>query len=311
MDTTFILNGGAGRIVCAIPALEKFAKLNPTDNFKVLLSGWDSLYWSHPLLQSKTVSVDQRGVFEAYIKNNKIVAPEPYFVYGYYNGILSISEAFDELINTTTNHSDLTRPTLYLSSLERISIKRIVTELKTQFNKSKLVVIQPFGSGASLQYNQIYDSSHRSLTTEAYLHIVSRLPKDCLSIYFGPPELKPETDVISVDLRKFTPDIRMFMSLISECSYFIGCDSVGQHIAYSFNKPGTVFMGSTLESNASYVTHFKFIRKADRVPTYYPIRFGIVESDLVDRLNDEIMNFSLEELDKACDSICTDLSLIG
>jgi len=32
MNTTFLLNGGAGRIITAIPALEKNQKLNPADD---------------------------------------------------------------------------------------------------------------------------------------------------------------------------------------------------------------------------------------------------------------------------------------
>ena len=36
-NTTFVISGGAGRVVTAIPALEKYHRLNPDDDFKVLI----------------------------------------------------------------------------------------------------------------------------------------------------------------------------------------------------------------------------------------------------------------------------------
>ena len=40
MNTTFLLSGGAGRIIAAIPALEKYHRLNPDDDFRVVIYGW-------------------------------------------------------------------------------------------------------------------------------------------------------------------------------------------------------------------------------------------------------------------------------
>jgi len=99
----------------------------------------------------------------------------------------------------------------------------------------------------------------------------------------------------------------MFMALISECDYFIGCDSVGQHMARSFDKPGTVFMGSTFETNVTYPKHFRIIRNRDRKPVYSPIRFGGVDSEFTDRLNDGIMNFSKDQIDHVCNVINKDI----
>jgi len=61
MNKTFYINGGAGRVISAIPALEKFHYLNPNNDFKVLVAGWESLYYSHPLLQNRTFSINQKG----------------------------------------------------------------------------------------------------------------------------------------------------------------------------------------------------------------------------------------------------------
>jgi len=307
MNTTFMINGGAGRVVSAIPALEKFARLNPNDDFRVVVYGWELLFWSHPVLQKKTFPAGQKGMFESIIKNNKLICPEPYLNYKYYNQQLSLAEAFDEDINRTEDHSDLAPPKLYISSYERSSIKRIIGELKEQYKKSKVVVFQPYGSGIAVVNGRPFDSSHRSLDVDDYLKMVKMLPKDCLVIYFGDPNFRHPMDDVSVDLTKFNPDLRMYMSFISECDYFVGVDSVGQHIARAFNKPGSVIMGSTFESNVSYPGHFRFLRKEGHEPTYSPIRMPGFDNDFADRLNDGIMAFSQEELEKFVNTISLDI----
>jgi len=311
LNTTFLLSGGAGKLLCAIPALEKFHRLNPNDNFKVLVPGWEEIFLSHPLLQPRIINTNSISIFETSIKQNKIKQPEPYLVYGYYNQQLSIIEAFDEVINNTNDHSDLAKPNLYLSSLEQLSAKRVITELKEQYNKSKVIIVQPFGSGTYNYFNFLWDTSNRSLTSETYLQILQLLPKNCLVIFFGSLEIKPKEDTISVDLSKFNPDLRMYMSLISECDYFIGCDSVGQHIAYSFQKPGSIFLGATSEKNVTYPNHFRIIRKANQKPIYSPMGISLPESSLTDRLNDGIMNFSREETVEFCSVISKDLASLS
>jgi len=296
MNTTFIINGGAGRVITAIPALEKYARLNPDDDFKILAYGWELLYWSHPLLQDKAFSAGQKGVFDFIIKNNRVICPEPYIRYGYYNQHLSLAEAFDEEINQTNEHSDLEKPNLYISTYEQSSIRRIISEFKQEMKKSKVVVIQPYGSGMSIINGRPYDSTHRSIDVDQYLKLIKLINKDCLIFYFGSPEFRHPMDDVTPDLSKFNPDLRMYMSLISECDYFIGCDSVGQHMAKAFNKPGAIFMGSTFEKNVSYDC-FRSFRKKDRNPKYNPIRIPGIDAEFVDRLNDGIMDLSDEEIE--------------
>ena len=92
MNKTFIINGGSGRVITAIPALEKYHRLNPDDDFKVIVHGWESLYWSHPILQQRTIGVHQKDIFEQYIKPRQVICPEPYYQYDYYNGLILIYE---------------------------------------------------------------------------------------------------------------------------------------------------------------------------------------------------------------------------
>lgn len=308
MNKTFMINGGAGRVITAIPALEKFARLNPDNDFRIIVHGWQDLYWSHPILQPRTVGIHQKNVFYECVKNYDLICPEPYYIHDYYNQKISLAEAFDRQINGTTDHSDLEKPNLYISTYEKLSIQRIIAEFKEIHKKNKVVVFQPYGSTMIVNNNVPYDSSNRSINVDDYLQIGKFLnDKDCLIFFFGNKEFKHPGDNFSADLSKFSPDLRMFMALISECDYFIGCDSVGQHIAYSFNKPGAVFMGGTFEKNITYPNHFRILRKKDQQPIYSPIRLGGVESDFTDRLNDGIMNFAKKDIEHYCQIFLRDI----
>lgn len=308
MNKTFVINGGAGRVIAAIPALEKFARLEPDNDFRIIVHGWQDLYWSHPLLQPRTVGIHQKNIFHEYVQNYDLVCPEPYYIHDYYRQTISLAEAFDRQINNTVDHTDLTKPNLYISTYEKLSAKRIIEEFKQIHKKNKVVVFQPYGSTMTVNNGIPYDNSNRSLNVDDYLKIGKFLnDKDCLVVFFGNRELKHPNDNFSVDLTKFNPDLRMYMTLISECDYFIGCDSVGQHMAYSFNKPGTVFMGGTFEKNITHPKHFKIIRKKDQRPIYSPIRLSGVDSDFTDRLNDGIMNFSNLDIEHFCQIILKDV----
>jgi ADP-heptose:LPS heptosyltransferase len=131
--------------------------------------------------------------------------------------------------------------------------------------------------------------------------------KDCLIIFFGNKEWKHPGDNFSVDLTNFNPDLRMWQSLIAEADYFIGCDSVGQHMARAFDKPGSIFMGSTFDKNVSYPEHFRIFRKKGQTPVYSPIRLGGVDSDFTDRLNDGIMDYADTDIARWCEIMLKDI----
>lgn len=298
MNTTFLLSGGAGRVITAIPAIEKFYRLNPKNNFNILVHGWDNLFWGHPILQQRTFNIEQKGVFDQIIKNTNIKCPEPYYLHSYYNQKTSLAEAFDEEINKTNDHSDLTKPNLYCSSSEIISIRTILQDIKTKKQKNKLVVFQPFGSSTTIVGNYLHDASRRSLDSEAALKLGRMLSEEAVVLYFGPNEFIDSSDN-SLFYAKDLPnvDLRFFMTMISECDCFVGIDSVGQHMARAFDKPGLVVMGSTFEKNVSYPGHFKFYRNNIK-PTYSPIRFGNFDCNLADRINDNIMDFSDSQINE-------------
>jgi hypothetical protein len=299
MNTTFLLSGGAGRIIAAIPALEKYARLNPDDDFKVLIYGWENLYWSHPLLQSRTYSAGTKGVFDLVIKNSILKSPEPYHRWSYYNQKKNLVEAFDEEINNTNDHSDLaSKPNLYLHSNEITTSRKMIEAAKKQKNKNKFIVFQPYGSGIQMMDNRPKDTSGRSLDVDDALKLGSLLSQDAAVLYFGPNEFVHPGDNFMLNAKDIPgADLRFYMAMISECDYFVGVDTVGQHMARAFNKPGVVVMGSTYEQNVSYPDHFKIYRNGIQ-PTYNPIRIAGPDSEFADRANDGIMSFTPQQVEE-------------
>ena len=71
--------------------------------------------------------------------------------------------------------------------------------------------------------------------------------------------------------------MRDWAGYIKFADHFLGCDSVGQHLAKSVNQRSTVIMGGTFPINASYPNDDKFtvfdLGKDRRV--YDPIRIAI------------------------------------
>lgn len=296
-NTTFIITGGAGRVVCAMPALEKYARLNPDDDFNIIVHGWESLFWSHPILQNRTIGAHQKNTFDTLIKQTQVRIPEPYQVYGFYNQKLHVTEAFDQEINNTNDHSDLNHNCLHLSDIEIEGAKELIEKYKSDKKKKRSVVFQPYGSGVDIVNKMPMDRSNRSLSQEHTLKLIQEMSKSAVVLNASHPKHRSRSDTLSVQFDDpNTNYFRRLMGLIYHCDYYVGVCSVGQHIARAFNKPGLILMGATHESNYSYPNHFDIYRKPDRIPVYSPWRLSEVDIEFADRSNDGIMNFTNAEM---------------
>jgi hypothetical protein len=160
-----------------------------------------------------------------------------------------------------------------------------------QTGKKKVLVFQPYGSATEIVNNTVIDHTNRSLRQEDYYNIVRQLSNDFLIIYFGEQRFRHPQDFTSINMEA-TQDLRVWLSMISECDYFLGVDSVGQHMARALNKKGLVLMGSTFEKNISYPDHFKFYRNKNKNPVYVPIRLVDFDGMFLNRENDGILNFN-------------------
>ena len=303
MKTVFMIDGGAGRAIAAIPALIKYAKKD--QNFQIMVMGWDQLYWGIPELHDKVFNPDQKGSFEQFFMDaDRVISPEPYRVPGYYKQEKSLAEAFDYLINETDDHSDLGTPVLKTNKQEELNAANFMQQVRQQQQKQKTIVIQPFGRSVEKpQEGVILDQSSRSINPDTYLKLVKKLATKYNLVLFAEKNFWMPEDTYTI---KPEADLRMWAAFIDAADYFIGCDSVGQHMARALNKPGTVIVGSTFAINTTYPKYFNIVER-DVQKKYSPIRISGLEGHLADRINEATVEFTDEEINAMYANIVKDI----
>jgi hypothetical protein len=291
MKKVFFINGGAGRVIASIPALEESEKRGELAG--IICEGGMEFYMGHPTLQNKAWDVNHKGLFDTLVKDNLCVSPEPYRDHAYYNQKSSLQQSFWwEILGERTEENR--RPSISLNKQEEMTAMDILSQVRNQHKKEKTIVLQPFGRSSQMASGVVYDGSSRSIEQSTFIELIADLSKDYNIVYMGEHKLEV------VNLPIFQPNdimpLRVWAAVIESADYFIGCDSVGQHIAYSFNKPGTVVCGSTFPINTTYPEHFNIVEKKGYDRVYSPIRIAGFGSEEADRLNDMCMDFSKEEL---------------
>jgi ADP-heptose:LPS heptosyltransferase len=294
----FFINGGAGRVICSIPALEKYQEESGDKDFLIVCEGGTDFFKGHPTLYSRVYDHWHKNLFEDKLINMDLESPEPYRVWEYYNQKCNLTQAFDICINKK-GIRELPRPNIKLSVDELLAGKNVVKEVKEKTSKDQVIVIQPFGRGVIVQDNMITDPSGRSFEPDNIINIIKQLQKKYAVIYMGD---------FGIDFAKHgctspvaspqNVSIRHWAGIIREADYFLGCDSVGQHIAYTLDKPATVIVGSTFKENISYPNNEKFdiLDMGEDRRKYSPIRVTVDE--VADRTNEGIMimNDKIEEV---------------
>lgn len=298
-----MIDGGAGRAIAAIPALIKYSKKN--SDFKVMVMGWDTLYWGIPELHDKVFNPDQKGAMDQFFMDaGRVISPEPYRVPGYYKQEKSLAEAFDYLINETDDHSDLDVPVLKTNKNEELQAANFMQSVRQQQQKQKTIVIQPFGRSIEKpQDGVLLDQSSRSINPDTYLKLVKKLATKYNLVLFAEKDFWMPEDTYTM---KPEADLRMWTAFIDAADYFVGCDSVGQHIARAMNKPGTVIVGSTFAINTTYPNFFNIVER-DVQKKYSPIRISGLESHLADRVNEATVEFTDEEVNAMYANIVKDI----
>jgi hypothetical protein len=303
----FAIDGGAGRAIASIPALEKYAKKHKDEDWAIVVFGWDTLFFGNSLLQDRVYSADVKGIFNNLLKDSEIISPEPYRMWDYYNQKCSLAEAFDKIINETDDHSDLGIPNIVLNKSEEKMAANILADVKSKQHKDITIVIQPFGRSARVDNGDVIDDSSRSIEPNTYYKLVKKLSQKYNIIFMGEEEFVNQVQLEDSISAKLQLDLRGWAAVIEASSYFIGCDSVGQHMARAFNKPGTILLGSTFAINTTYPDHFKIIEKDGVEKSYSPIRICGFDCHLADRLNDRCMDFSDEDIEDIFKEIVKDI----
>ena len=291
----FFINGGAGRVVASIPALEKYAETH--DDFIIVCEGGMNFYRGHPVLHKYAYDNWHKGLFEDKIKDRDCITPEPYRQWHYYNQKCSLAQAFDIEINGLEEPRELPAPNITLAKGEGIQGMQLVDEAISTTGKEKVIVIQPFGRGIMDTGGYMFDPTSRSFNLSDISTIINNLKKDyCVIVMSEFPFQTEEGESKDSYIVPNIEDIRIWASIIDRADHFLGCDSVGQHIAKAVGSTVTAVIGSTYPVNITYPNDPKFdiIDLGEDRRTFSPIRLTM--EDYQDIQNDECMSMTEEDV---------------
>ena len=285
MNKAFFINGGAGRVLCSIPGLERFAETN--DDFVIVSESWAELFSLSKKLRDKVYLMNHKGLFENHIKDKEVITLEPYRLNAYFNQKCNLIQAFDMQINNLDEVPETREIKLDLNKKEQITGHNVVDEVKRGTQKEKIVVIQPFGQSCSAEGRFISDSSGRSFEASNVISLIEQLKKNYGIIVMSQIEI-PNWQEMGIAMPQ-NMNLNEWCGVINGADYFIGCDSAGQHMAHAMKKPATVIIGSTYPENISYPgnKNFTIIDNGKDNRRYSPIRMTF--DDCCDRNNEDLM----------------------
>lgn len=289
----FFINGGAGRMICSIPAFEKYEQESGDKDFIIVCEGGTDVFKGHPTLDHRVYDHWHRNLFQDKLKNMDIVSPEPYRIWEYYNQKCSIAQAFDIELNNK-GIRELPKPTLYLSKDELLQGRYVVSEVKKKLKKDKLVVFQPFGRGVEYIDETLVDKTGRSFELKDIKQIIKKLQVNDYAVIMM-SEFKVDLTDAKLKDEVATPEntnIRIWAAIMKYADHFLGCDSLGQHLAYAVNTPVTAVIGSTYPINVSYpnAEGVEILDMGEVDREYSPIR--ITMDERVDRKNEKLMTMN-------------------
>jgi|TARA_B110000259_G_scaffold99406_1_gene114752 ADP-heptose:LPS heptosyltransferase len=281
-STAFFVNGGAGRHICSIPAFEKYEAENPDDDFIIVCEGGMDMYKGHPTLHARSYDNWHKNLFQDKIKDRNCVTTEPYRVWEYYNQKANLVSAFDIQVNDK-GLRDLPDPTLYLTAAELIQGQDIIDEVREKTKKEKVIVFQPYGRSTQPMGSKgqhLVDSGGRSFALNDTIKLIKKLQKKYAVVLFS--EFQGDWSQHGITEPVAQPEgapLRIWASAIKAANGFLGCDSVGQHFAYSTKTPSVTVLGSTYQENVSYPDNdiFQVLDLGHDRRRYDPIRISFEE----------------------------------
>jgi len=311
--TAIFLNGGAGRMISSIPAVEKYLEENPEKDPILVCEGGTDAFKGHPKFHFRAYDHWHKNLFQDMLKDRELISPEPYRQWEYYNQKCSLAQAYDIAINGK-GIRELSKPTIRLSKEELLMARQMITEVKEKTGKDKIVVFQPFGRGAQPEQisekqqqdgkqPDITDVTGRSIELKNIWNIVRKLSKQYGVMVMSEFPLEFNKHMNTPIATPMNVHLRIWMAVIKQANHFVGCDSVGQHAAYAFDKTATVLVGSTYPINTSFPDAENIdiidLGKDDRV--YSPIR--ITSDEFSDRINEGIMAMDEQTEDRVIKSV--------
>ena len=301
----FFINGGAGRMLCSVPAFEKYEQESGDKDFIIVCEGGTDVFKGHPTLDSRTYDVWHKNLFVEKLKDKDIYTIEPYRVWEYYNQKCSIAQAIDIEINKQ-GIRELPKPTLRLSKDELIAGRQLVSEVKKKLKKEKVIVFQPFGRGIEYLDESFVDRTSRSIEYKDVKRIIQKLQEKGFAVIMMSEiklDLTQEKNIKDEIAFPENVSIRQWAAVIKYADHFLGCDSLGQHLAYSMDRPSTVVFGSTYPINVSYpnAKNFNILDMGEELREYSPIR--ITMDERIDRKHESLMTMTPEIIDYVVDAV--------
>lgn len=301
----FFINGGAGRMLCSVPAFEKYELESGDKDFIIVCEGGTDVFKGHPTLDSRTYDVWHKNLFVEKLKDKDIYSIEPYRVWEYYNQKCSIAQAIDIEINKQ-GIRELPKPTLRLSKDELIAGRQLISEVKKKLKKEKVIVFQPFGRGIEYLDESFVDRTSRSIEYKDVKKIIQKLQEKGFAVIMMSElklDLTQEKNIKDEIAFPENVSIRQWAAVIKYADHFLGCDSLGQHLAFSMDKASTVVFGSTYPINVSYpnAKNFNILDMGEELREYSPIR--ITMDERVDRKHENIMSMTPEIIDYVVDAV--------
>lgn len=288
MKKAFFINGGAGRVLCALPALEYHIKnIDPTAI--VIAEGWPELYLASPIVAANVITPETKNILEI-VKDRELITPEPYRLNAYFNQKCNLVQAFDMLINYDTIPDEIPEAKPFdftIGKADQVKAYNMLNDIRKNTGKDKVIVFQPFGRGAKKEGPFIYDESGRSMEVKDTVTLIKALSTQYAVIMMS--ELMPDLDEPIGAIVPNGLNLLQWMGIIQYADYFLGCDSVGQHMANALEKPATVVIGGTFPENISYPSNpnFNIIDNGKGERKYSPIRLGF--DFAIERNNENLM----------------------
>lgn len=224
MTTAHLINGGLGRVICAIPALQR------TNQF-ALLEGF-----AEPFIGTGIPALEASSVYAPHFLADKhINAVEPYHLLQYRNGDINMVEAFDLLINGDIS-TDV--PKLYFDKAFQQQI-RAEQRNAAKADNIRVAVMQPFGADKS------HGGQGRDMTEVQVQQCIAVLKEAGFTVFLVGVEGQVDRATYPDAIKVVCESVSEYLHFISVTDYFVGCDSSGMHIARAANVPGCIFFGST------------------------------------------------------------------
>lgn len=291
MKKTLIIQGDLSKVLTAIPALEKFVINNP--DCTIIIYEYIALFWGNKILVNNIFDSNTKDNYQR-IKNTKITKPDPYLNSDFLNGKISLIDAWNQEINGNKEH--LSFPSIHLQEYEKI----IGTSVRKNYF-SKVIAFQPFSNDVEFFEGQIKDKSCKSLNVKTCKELVKKIKNQGYGLWLITDREVPvlnSSDFINI----WPSDPRAYAAIMSQCDYFVGVDGSGQHLARSFNLPGTVIMGGSNTVNNTYPDHFNILNdKPNR--DYMPVGLAEFDRYLAEANNDSILSFDDNEIKELCNNV--------